>query len=256
MPQRQPRPCLRRFRQLLNSVPFLPAPLPRSCHVPRAGFFSQINRRPFSVRNSSVCWMCLEPLETSLACPTGRHHSCIFAKFLFFMRREHAIHHVHRTEYKPACMCVTVFVPITFPGSLISTRGSRAARANNASDEIPQSWRDDSAEIFALRRDSVKCDRRPKIHHNARPAVLMEPPPHHLQSCPLPLLKGCPPARPSRSSRPFPRTAPSSQNRFVPSSANVRFTGGTTELIATPLIAFQSSPARVRDFSSARRIRR
>src|SRR2546430_1398997 len=34
-------------------------------------------------------------------------------------------------------MCVTVLVPITFPGSLISTRGSRAARAKRASDEIP-----------------------------------------------------------------------------------------------------------------------
>src|SRR5439155_23473684 len=34
-------------------------------------------------------------------------------------------------------MCVTVLVPITFPGSLISTRGSRAARANRASAEIP-----------------------------------------------------------------------------------------------------------------------
>ena len=32
---------------------------------------------------------------------------------------------------------MTVFVPITLPGSLISTRGSRAARANNASEEIP-----------------------------------------------------------------------------------------------------------------------
>ena len=34
-------------------------------------------------------------------------------------------------------MFVTVFVPITLPGSLISTRGSRAVRENNASDEIP-----------------------------------------------------------------------------------------------------------------------
>src|SRR6266581_1757374 len=75
-------------------------------------------------------------------------------------------------------MCVTVFVPIAFPGSLISTRGSRAPRANNASEEIPSPAAIPPARARPSCLDSFPCRlsrARASLSHNSIPLRSAQP---------------------------------------------------------------------------------
>src|SRR5271156_2725316 len=139
-------------------------------------------------------------------------------------------------------MCVTVFVPITLPGSLISTRGNRAARANNASDEIPNPGAITPPRYSPFAEITSNVIAVPK-------STTMQGPPYSWNAATPLTMRSAPTSRGLSTSTAIPVFTPGSTNNarrpkyFLAISPSVQFTGGTTELMITPPIASRSSPA-------------
>src|SRR5277367_3421069 len=144
-------------------------------------------------------------------------------------------------------MWVTVLVPITLPGSLISTRGNRAARANNASDEIPNPGAITPPRYSPFAEITSNVIAVPK-------STTMHGPPYSANAATPFTIRSAPTSSGLSTSTAIPVFTPGSTNRarlpkyFRAISPNVQFTGGTTDEMITPSIASRSSPPSVKRF--------
>src|SRR5271155_3754631 len=139
-------------------------------------------------------------------------------------------------------MWVTVLVPITLPGSLISTRGNRAARANNASDEIPNPGAITPPRYSPFAEITSNVIAVPK-------STTMDGPPYSANAATPFTIRSAPTSRGLSTSTAIPVLTPGSTKSarrpkyFFAISPSVQFTVATTELTITPPIASRSSPA-------------
>src|SRR5215475_8322493 len=144
-------------------------------------------------------------------------------------------------------MWVTVVVPMTFPGSLISTLGSLAARANSASEAIPRPGAMTPPRYSPLAEMASKVIAVPKSTTTQGPPYLWK------AATPL-TMRSAPTSRGLSTSTAMPVLTPGSTNmarcpkysRDI--SPSVQLIGGTTELTITPCTSRGSRPWSVNRF--------
>jgi len=184
--------------------------------------------------------MCFEPFETSLTCPPSPYFH-VLANFLFHSR-EHPVHHVHGARIQPRLhMCHSV-VPMTFSGIFDFHARSRAARGKKRFRRNPQPRRNHPPRYSPSLKSHQNRNRRPKsttIH--GPPLFVNAATPFTMRSAPTSM--GYPQHRHPRFHSEFDeqRLLSKINTRHF---SSVQFTGGTTELIITPVIASRSSPQR------------
>src|SRR5713226_3936681 len=136
---------------------------------------------------------------------------------------------------------------MTLPGSLISTRGNFAVRANSASEAIPNPG------AMTPPRYSQRSEITSNVIAVPKSTTMHGPP--YLRNAATPFtIRSAPTSDGLSTSTAIPVFTPSSTNSaFLPKytrdiSASVQFTGGTTELMITPVMASRSSSASVNKF--------
>ncbi len=168
--------------------------------------------------------------------PARCHHFRI-ALQLRLDPRQHAIHHVHRAVIQSRLHVRHGICPDHFSRVFdLHARQPRRPRKQRLRSN-PDPRRNHSAQVFALRRNHIKRNRRPKIHHDARPAILLKCR-HSVHNAVRADFH-----RVVHQHRHPVFTPGSTNSAFSPEytrdiSASVQFTGGTTELIITPAMAF------------------
>src|SRR5580692_4079627 len=155
----------------------------------RSGRCPSIRRKPFS----SLCRLILFPNQPQprqrptfirilnllrtfrhqSRLPSGGHHFYIAAQ-LRLHAREHPIHHIHRAIIETRLHVRDSIRPNHFSRILnLHARQSCSSRKQRFRSN-PQPRRNHSPKIFPARRNRIKRNRRPKIHNDARPPILVK----------------------------------------------------------------------------------